>query len=116
MEVLVYFPVSKAPLSHKFSGPYTIKKCMNNNNYVVSTPDRRESSQLVHVNLLKKYLKPLPKPVALHCASDSNVTRCKDVTRSTKEHVNDDLSSLIPALVDNNSDILNQMSDYFQHL
>ena len=65
---------------------------------------------------LKKYLKPLPKPVALHCASDSNVTRCKDVTRSTKEHVNDDLSSLIPALVDNNSDILNQMSDYFQHL
>ena len=115
-EVLVYFPVSKAPLSHKFSGPYTIKKCMNNNNYVVSTPDRRKSSQLVHVNLLKKYLKPLPKPVALHCASDSNVTRCKDVTRSTKEHVNDDLSSLIPALVDNNSDILNQMSDYFQHL
>ena len=52
----------------------------------------------------------------MQCASDSNVNRCNEVTRSTKEHLNDDLSSLIPALVDNNSDILNQTSDYFQHL
>ena len=112
--VLVYFPVSTAPLTHKFSGPYTITKCMNNNNYVINTPDRRKSSQLVHVNLLKEYHQPFAKHVALHCASDSNVTRCDILSKSTDDK---EMPSQIPDLTDiNNSDILNHMSDYFQHL
>ena len=121
-QVLVYFPVPTAPLTHKFSGPYTISKCMNNNNYVINTPDRRKSSQLVHVNLLKEYHQPVAKPVALHCALDSNVTRYSKLSKSTKstrvQPDDNEVFNLIPALRDSSSNtaILNQMSDYFQHL
>ena len=90
---------------------------MNNNNYVINTPDRRKSTQLVHVNLLKKYNQPFVKPVALYCASDSNVIRCKELSKPTKVFLDDDeVSSLISATPDTNSYILNHMSEYFQHL
>ena len=116
-QVLVYFPTSTAPLTHKFSGPYTIMKCMNNNNYVISTPDRRKSSQLVHVNLLKKYHQPFAKPVALHCTSDSNVIRYKKLPKSAFVYLDDEVSNLISTTPDtNNSAVIDQITDYFQHL
>ena len=92
---------------------------MNNYNYVIRTPDRRKSSQLVHVNLLKEYHQPVvvANPIALHCASDSNITRDSKMSRLTRVCTDDEVSSMIPATLDtNNSDILNQMPDYFQHL
>jgi len=50
-KVLVLLPIVGNP----FHGPYTIERCVNVVNYVVSTPDRRKQRQLCHVNMLKGY-------------------------------------------------------------
>ena len=55
-KVLVFFPIPGAPLKNKYSGPYVITKKLSPTNYVIQTPDRRKDSQLVHINLLKKYV------------------------------------------------------------
>ncbi|XP_069158983.1 uncharacterized protein [Procambarus clarkii] len=54
--VLAYFPIPGSPFQSKFSGPYRIKECRNNYNYVLETTDRRRrKTQLCHINLLKQY-------------------------------------------------------------
>ena len=115
--VLAYFPTSVSPLKHKFSGPYVITKCMNNNNYGISTPDRRKSTQLVHVNLIKKYYGNIP--VALHCLSDSV---CKtNVVQQKPIPISHDID-LYPSNEEiswahfTNMEILKKLSVYFQHL
>ncbi|XP_068240108.1 uncharacterized protein [Palaemon carinicauda] len=120
--VLVYFPTPSSPLQHKFSGPYIIQKCVNNNNYIISTPDRRKSTQLVHVNLIKKYHGN--PPVALHCLSDSNVLDFKRYNASAHQsktpmphdvdlnHSNDFVSWTDSA----NQEILQNILVYLQHL
>ena len=35
-------------------------KCLNDHNYVLSTPDRRKKVQVCHINLLKPYFPSLP--------------------------------------------------------
>ena len=39
-----------------FFGPYVIEKKLNNLNYIVVTPDKREQTQLCHVNMFKPYV------------------------------------------------------------
>ena len=115
--VLAYFPTSVSPLKHKFSGPYVITKCMNNNNYVISTPDRRKSTQLVHVNLIKKYYGNIP--VALHCLSDS--VRKSNVVHQKPIPFSHDVD-LYPSNEEitwsnfSNMEIFKELSVYFQHL
>ena len=117
--VLVYFPTSTSPLKHKFSGPYVITKCVNNNNYIVDTPDRRKSSQLVHVNLIKRYHGKMP--VALHCLSDSNITKCTKTTQQertsnlTDTDLHESCDDISWADCTNN-EILTNLPVYFQHL
>ncbi|XP_068249716.1 uncharacterized protein [Palaemon carinicauda] len=53
--VLAYLPVPGSPLKAKFCGPYPIIKNVNNNTYIIKTPDRRKLTQIIHVNLLKAY-------------------------------------------------------------
>lgn len=55
-KVLVFFPVPGNPLKNKYSGPYVITKKISPLNYIIQTPDRRKDSQLVHINLIKKYV------------------------------------------------------------
>ena len=43
------------PLRAKFCGPYEVEKKVNDLNYVVSTPDRRKTKRLCHINMLKQY-------------------------------------------------------------
>lgn len=53
--VLVLLPLRGQPLEAKFQGPYIIEKKISDVNYVVSTPDRRKSKRLCHINMLKEY-------------------------------------------------------------
>lgn len=54
--VLVFIPIPGSPLKSKFSGPYTVLKKVSPVNYIIQTPDRRKDTQLVHINLLKRYV------------------------------------------------------------
>ena len=53
--VLAYFPIAGSPLQSKFHGPYKVLRNVNNNTYIIETPDRKKGTQLIHINLLKKY-------------------------------------------------------------
>ena len=44
-----------SPFHAKFGGPYEVLKKVSDENYLIATPNRRKSSQLCHVNLLKPY-------------------------------------------------------------
>ena len=55
-KVLVLFPIQSNPLQARFHGPYLVQKQVGDLNYVVQTPDRRRSTQLCHVNMLKPYV------------------------------------------------------------
>lgn len=44
-----------SPLQAKFLGPYSVVKKVSEQDYVISTPNRKKSTQLCHVNLLKLY-------------------------------------------------------------
>ena len=53
--VLAYFPIVGSPLQSKFHGPYKVLRNVNNNTYVIEIQDRKKKTQLIHINLLKKY-------------------------------------------------------------
>ena len=54
-KVLVLLPVLGFSLQSRFSGPHTVQRKVSDRDYVVQTPDRRQSSWLCHVNMLKPY-------------------------------------------------------------
>ncbi|KAK0137942.1 hypothetical protein N1851_025818 [Merluccius polli] len=54
-QVVALLPIPGSPFGAKYSGPYTVRLKVSENNYVVATPERRRSTQLCHVNLLKPY-------------------------------------------------------------
>ena len=54
-KVLSLLPIISSPFQAKFAGPYTVIKKVSDINSVIATPERRKSSQLCHVNLLKPY-------------------------------------------------------------
>lgn len=72
-QVLALLPIVGSPFQAKFTGPYSVVRKVSDLNYVVATPDRRRSTQLCHINLLKPYYvrssvlaaTPEVKPVAL---------------------------------------------------
>jgi len=54
-KVLVLLPLPGNPLKAKFQGPYTVLSRVGEVDYCVEMPDKRKSSRLLHVNLLKRY-------------------------------------------------------------
>ena len=56
-KVLVLLPVTGKPLEARFYGPYDVVKKVGELNYIVRTHDRRKTTQLCHVNMLKPYIK-----------------------------------------------------------
>ncbi len=54
-QVLMLLPVTGSSFLAKFVGPYSVIKRVSDQNYIVSTPDKKKSTQLCHVNLLKPY-------------------------------------------------------------
>lgn len=55
-KVLVLATSKPNKLSVSWIGPGTIESQMSETNYIVNVPDRREKSQIYHVNLLKPYV------------------------------------------------------------
>ena len=67
-QVLALLPVVGSPFQAKFSGPHKIVRKVSDTNYIVSTPHRRRSTQLCHVNLLKPYFERAePEKIVLPC-------------------------------------------------
>ena len=54
-KVLVLLPIAGQPLQAKFHGPYVVDQRLGPVDYVISTPDRRKTKRVCHVNLLKEY-------------------------------------------------------------
>ena len=53
--VLVYLPNQRDSLKAKFDGPYKILEKVSDVNYIIHTPNRRKSTKLIHINLIKPY-------------------------------------------------------------
>ena len=60
-KVLVLLPIQGKPLEAKFHGPYLVEQRLGPLVYVISTPDRRKTKRVCHVNLLKKYFERDPR-------------------------------------------------------
>src|SRR5664279_2095115 len=54
-KVLMLLPIPSTPLQLKLHGPYEIKERLGPVDYVISTPDRRKTRRVCHVNLLRPY-------------------------------------------------------------
>ena len=66
-------------LQARYHGPYKVLKRVVDLEYVIETPDRRKSTQLCHVNMVKPYVeRGVKKPVM--------VTDCNIKNNSTQEH------------------------------
>ena len=109
-KVLVLLPLPSEPLKAKFSGPYCVKKKLNDVNYVISTPDRRKSKRVCHVNMLKKYYERdnSGQPVAV-IESQSDDDNNEDLKTKTSE-----LEFLAVQL--SNSEILDNLEEILGHL
>ena len=71
-KVLVLFPLQGNPLQAKCHGPYEISSKLSDLNYVVKTPDRRKSTQLCHINMLKPYHQKTVDVVAIVTSPDAD--------------------------------------------
>uniref|UniRef100_A0A8C5DMZ9 Gypsy retrotransposon integrase-like protein 1 n=1 Tax=Gouania willdenowi TaxID=441366 RepID=A0A8C5DMZ9_GOUWI len=54
-KVLVLLPIPGSSLQARYAGPYLIKNKVGERDYLIITPDRRRSTRLCHVNMLKPY-------------------------------------------------------------
>ena len=70
-KVLILLPIPGKPLEAKFHGPCVIEERLGPVDYVVSTPNRRKTKRVCHLNLLKKYHDRDPR---LNVVSTGNVT------------------------------------------
>ena len=53
--VLALVPTMQDPLHDRYTGPYRIEKRVGEVGYLLSTPEEKKKSRLVHVNMLKRY-------------------------------------------------------------
>ena len=53
--VIALFPVVSSPFQAKFTDLFTVLRQLSDQNYLLSTPGRRKSTQLCHVNSLKPF-------------------------------------------------------------
>lgn len=63
-QVLALLPIANSPFLAKYTGPYKIVRKVSDLNYLLSTPNRRRSTQLCHINLLKSYYSRFPVSAA----------------------------------------------------
>ncbi|KAL2089275.1 hypothetical protein ACEWY4_013963 [Coilia grayii] len=112
-KVLALMPLRGDKLSTRFCGPYSIVKQVGEHNYVLNTPDRRRSTQLCHVNLLKKYHE------RAHCNTVCNVVKlpaeCDGVPVETESLMEVDCRGPISARLQNSA-ALADLGNLVKHL
>ncbi|XP_073804400.1 uncharacterized protein [Danio rerio] len=103
--VLVLLATPGSALQSKFSGPYMVTKKLSDTNYLVCTPDRRKKSRMVHVNMLKAYVK-----------SDAHLPAVKSslVASCVADEIEQDFS--VPCGRLTNSVILNDLDSHLSYL
>ena len=111
-KVLALLPIAGNPWQARYHGPYTIERCINDVNYVVSTPDHRKQRQLCHVNMLKNY----------HSRDDSSASESVAQVVMVTTDDNSTLSDAGDNLLNNygirlnNSQILSNLKPKLAHL
>ena len=114
--VLAYLPIPGSPLKAKFSGPYSVVKNVNNNTYIIRTPDRRKPTQIIHVNLLKAYHSRDTGNGSGKTVVNLNLKVEKVVETDTSLH-NESLEDIIPSsMPQTNSEILHNIEVFLSHL
>ena len=71
--MLALLPIVGSPFQARFTGPHTVLKQISEENYLISTPERRKKSQLSHVNLLKPYYSCVIEPKVVNVSSCEHV-------------------------------------------
>ena len=109
-KVLVLLPVHGSPLQARYCGPFTIEERVNSVDYVISTPGRRKTKRLCHVNMLKAYNeKPdrqdSPKTVSVVSSPPNDVTQQMITEDEPRQSVRL-----------KNSDVLQHLDEKLQHL
>ena len=103
------FPLQSNPLQARFHGPYEIYSKVNDLNYIVTTPDRRKSRQLCHINMLKRYHDRAVQAVSVVSQDASSVDdHCQEEKPSIKPEV-------IPCKL-SNSEVLQNLDVKMSHL
>ncbi len=105
--ILLLLAVPGSALKPKFSGPYTVMKKLSDTNYLIRTPDRRRKSRLVHVNMIKSYVK------------DESVTVKSSATVAFLPVADEDVFEQefsVPSGQLSNSIILNDLDVHLSHL
>lgn len=118
-QVLVLLPMTGSSFSARFSGPYTVLEKLSEQNYMISTPDRRKKAQLCHVNLLKPYLVRVTGPNVADGGAEikSVATAVGGESGSLVDGVEKDIfdENLIQPRL-GNSEQLNKLESMFGHL
>ena len=107
-KVLVLFHIAGNPLQARYHGPYTIEHCVDDVNYVVSTPDRRKQRQLCHVNMLKSY------HTRDDCSASKSVAQVTIV--ATEENSDSEDNLPVYGIRLNNSQIISNLKSKLSHL
>ena len=108
--VLAYLPIPSSPFKAKFCGPYPVVKSVNNNTYIIKTPDRKKPTQIIHVNLLKAY-----HSRKTGIGSETVVVNLNfKVEPEKEEKLMEDL--VLSSMPQDNSDVLNNLHFFLQHL
>ena len=111
-KVLVLLPLQNSAFQAKFSGPYEVDKKISETDYVILTPDRRKKTRVCHVNMLKPYLSRAEADVNVCPAVVASVVAAP----SLYSPESDGLRVKSPVSRLQNSDILNDLPGYLNHL
>ena len=112
--VLAYFPIVGSPLQSKFHDPYKVLRNVNNNTYIIDTPDRKKGTQLIHINLLKKYHQQASET---GCRDNVNLNLNFNVNAIVQTDENDVFNEVVTtSMLGENSQLLRDIQHTLEHL
>ena len=118
--VLLLLPVLGSSLQSRFSGPYTVQRKVSDRDYVIQTPDRRQSSRLCHINMLKPYFTRESDTATLSAVLKTETPPAKVVMLSsligTEEDDITDPSRSVPVGRLTNSEMLSKLPEFLSYL